>query len=155
MGLRDDGSLYAWGDNSRGQVGAFHEPGLFSFPKQVWYTTHNGPLKGTKWTQIACGYYHSIGLRDSGHLYAWGDNTQGQFGIGSVYSSANLPVLVLENNWISCSAGAYHTTGVKNDGNVYNWGLNTNGQLGLGNIISPKSSPIEVSGNLLNPIFNI
>jgi alpha-tubulin suppressor-like RCC1 family protein len=158
MGLRDDGSLYAWGDCSYGQlgIGVKGPDASYNTPQLVSSNDFFGNIiSGSKWIQIACGYYHSIGLRDNGTLWAWGRGEEGQIGYSGTFTF-NKPTLVVGGpNYISCSAGAYHTMGVKIDGNVYTWGLNTNGQLGIGNTNSPILSPTEVSGTLMNPIINI
>jgi alpha-tubulin suppressor-like RCC1 family protein len=156
MGLRDDGSLYAWGDNSNGQLGNGGSVS-YSTPQQVLLSSIYGIVTGKKWTQIACGYYHSIGLRDDGTLYAWGLNANGQLGHAN-NANVNAPELVYDgqysNNYISCSAGAYHTMGVRNDGKVYTWGLNANGQLGI-NSITNHNAPQLITDISLNPIINI
>ena len=128
----------------------------FNTPQPVSLITNSaGIVTGKKWTQIACGYSHSIGLRDDGTLWAWGLNANGQLGHGN-NANVSAPELVLGGgySYISCSAGAYHTMGVRNDGKVYTWGLNANGQLGLGTTNS-NNAPQLITDISMNPIINI
>ena len=39
--------------------------------------------KDNKWSSVAGGIYHSIGLKSDGTLWAWGDNSDGQLGDGT------------------------------------------------------------------------
>lgn len=34
-------------------------------------------------TQVACGEMHTIAVTDNGLVFAWGNNTKGQLGIGN------------------------------------------------------------------------
>ena len=43
--------------------------------------------------RVTCGSYHSMCITVQGQLYAWGKNTKGQLGIGSI-ESTTIPVLV-------------------------------------------------------------
>src|SRR5690348_10129995 len=73
------GSVYAFGDNSYGQLGtainsgtgnANPTPALVSLPGQ------RGQV-----TEIAAGTDHSLALTSSGQLYAFGSNHAGELGI--------------------------------------------------------------------------
>jgi len=84
MVLTDEGSVWAWGDNSLGQLGTGGKAGL-SAPAKV------GSLK--KITAIRCGTHHVLALAENGDLWAWGWNIMGQLGDKS-YVDRNKPVKV-------------------------------------------------------------
>lgn len=69
----------------------------------------------------------------SGPAYAWGDNTWGQVGDGTLAGPKSTPVSLGTNSlWKSIAAGGYHTLAIKSDGTLWAWGLNVDGQLGDG-----------------------
>jgi alpha-tubulin suppressor-like RCC1 family protein len=76
----DDGSVWAWGQNNRGQLGypppAWDERGDTSIgsPVQVPY------LSGI--VAIAAGDQHNLALDATGTAWAWADNRWGQLGNG-------------------------------------------------------------------------
>jgi alpha-tubulin suppressor-like RCC1 family protein len=69
--LTDDGTVWAWGDNSAGQLGKGNTVGL-STPLKV------GSLE--KIVAISCGAQHALALAENGDLWAWGWNIMGQLG---------------------------------------------------------------------------
>jgi alpha-tubulin suppressor-like RCC1 family protein len=150
LGLRDDGSLYAWGSNSYGQLGNGTNDSS-NVPVRVKDSIID--VSGTKWVGGGGGYYHSLGLRDDGSLWAWGLNNFGQLGNGTSGegTSQNVPVRVVSTDvsgtkWTSCGGGGrYHSLGLRDDGSLYAWGYNTSGQ--LGNEINIDSNvPVRVVG---------
>lgn len=76
LGLKSDGSLYAWGNNGSGRLGIGISDAYVAVPTRVG--TDND------WVFISAGYEHSLALKSDGSLYAWGDNIYaalgGQFG---------------------------------------------------------------------------
>ena len=38
---------------------------------------------GARWTRIAAGGDHTCGIRAGGTLWCWGDNSDGQLGLGN------------------------------------------------------------------------
>src|SRR5665213_1810674 len=76
LALKSDGSLWGWGGNQRGQIGQ-PNPAL-----------HHGTAtrigKETNWTQICACHYHSLALKNDVSLWAWGLNSMGQLGDGTV-----------------------------------------------------------------------
>ncbi|HEY9177469.1 MAG TPA: hypothetical protein VIN07_07245, partial [Flavipsychrobacter sp.] len=134
LGLKTDGSVWAWGDNTYGSLGNG--------------TTNNSssPIRvGTanNWVSISTGYYHSLGLRTDGTLWAWGYNGYGELGDGT-NTQRNSPIQVGAGaNWVSIASGQYFTIGLRADGTLWTWGRNTYGQLGDGTN-SNKSSPVQV-----------
>uniref|UniRef100_A0A8C6X769 RCC1-like domain-containing protein n=1 Tax=Naja naja TaxID=35670 RepID=A0A8C6X769_NAJNA len=85
--------------------------------------------------QIACGDHHSMALSKGGELFAWGENENGQLGLGKAMGYIKEPQLVqaLEGiPLVNIAAGSAHSMVVSMFGTVYSWGKNMFGQLGLG-----------------------
>uniref|UniRef100_G1QG36 RCC1-like domain-containing protein n=1 Tax=Myotis lucifugus TaxID=59463 RepID=G1QG36_MYOLU len=85
--------------------------------------------------QITCGDYHSLALSKGGELFAWGQNLDGQLGLGRILDSTPTPQLVERLSGVplaQISAGKAHSMALSMSGNVYSWGRNDFGQLGLG-----------------------
>jgi len=92
---------------------------------------------------IAAGERHSLALTDSGDLYAWGENGDGQLGTGNTTDS-NVPVLIL-SGVSSIGAGYRHSLAVKTDATAWAWGKNAGGQLDTGHCehCSPRNGQIQ------------
>ena len=82
--LRSDGTVWTWGDNSRGQLGdgtvVSH-----SMPTQVMTAVGSGQYLGEKYyihnvVSIAAGDTHLVMVDNEGHAWTMGDNTYGQLG---------------------------------------------------------------------------
>jgi len=89
--------------------------------------------------QIACGVEHSIALSNTGEIYSWGSNAEGQLGLGNKVDFALKPTKIpyldaIPITFIAC--GAYHTIAISKSGVVFAWGRNTFGQLGLSDTVS-------------------
>mmetsp|Transcript_10051 Transcript_10051/g.22191 ORF Transcript_10051/g.22191 Transcript_10051/m.22191 type:complete len:395 (-) Transcript_10051:28-1212(-) len=65
-------------------------------------------------------------------LYAWGNNTYDQLGIGSSSSSCSDPTIVPVQGISRVACGWFHTLVVTEDGAMLAWGSNRSGQLGDG-----------------------
>jgi alpha-tubulin suppressor-like RCC1 family protein len=127
LGVRTDGSLYAWGKNEYGQLGDGTTTQRTS-PVQI-----TGVATGDyNWVAVAAGHYHSLALKADGSLYAWGRNNAGQLGQGDK-NDRYTPTLV-GTGYAAVAKGeaALHVMTIKKDGSVWCWGGNWFGQLGLG-----------------------
>src|SRR5262249_20574436 len=91
LALQSNGTLLAWGNNDVGQLGDGTNNERHR-PVQVLAPSGSGFLTGV--AKIGGGGFHTMALTTSGQLYAWGDNTYGQLGIGSTDLSRDRPVLV-------------------------------------------------------------
>lgn len=133
--LKNDGTAYAAGSNSKGQLGLGH------------FNPTNAPVKIASLTgvkEIQCGYEHSLILTGDGTAYTCGGNTCLQLGNGAV-STAKLekPTAVL--------TGVDHiVTGYANniffmsDGTMQACGYNSAGQCGAGSHVEiPK--PVDIN----------
>ena len=110
--IKQDGSVWSWGENSFGQIGNGTEQESV-MPVQV----------SAEATLISLGQAHTAVLRTDGSVWTWGDNSFGQLGNNSMRSSSS-PVRILEKA-ASVSAGAFHTAAVGTDGTLYVWGTDT------------------------------
>lgn len=124
MAIKNNGTLWAWGDNGNAQFG----DGTFTSsttPKRV------GAL--TIWKTVDTGWRHTVALRTDNTLWAWGSNTAGQLGSGNTISVSS-PQQVGSNTWQTISTSGDGTTlAIRSDGTLWGWGNNADGQLGTGN----------------------
>ncbi len=146
LGLRANGTLYAWGTNNRGQLGSGTIADRRSSPTLV-----SGGF--TDWVMTSAGVYHSLGLLANGTLWGWGRNVAGSNGDGTATQTSS-PVSVVGGftDWIMASAGNYHSLGLRANGVLYGWGDNANGQIGDGTAVA-KSSPVSVIGGFTDWVF--
>ena len=172
VALRNDGTVWAWGGNSRGRLGngttassrtplqVVGENGigyLNLFLNSNGNTTNNNnnnvPPTGFTTPMISAGNTHTVALRNDGTVWAWGSNDNGQLEDGTTTSS-HIPVQVqnLSNiTAISTTGGilrGHYTVALRNDGTVWAWGNNIYGQLGDGTTIN-RRTPVQVQ-NLNN-----
>ena len=138
LGVRCNGTAWAWGLNNFGQLG---DNTIVSKSSPV------SVVGGfTNWCQASAGSAHSLGVRTNGTAWAWGGNGNGRLGDNTAVNNSS-PVLVAGGftDWCQASAGNFHSLGVRTNGTLWAWGLNSSGQLG-DNTITDKSSPVSVVG---------
>ncbi len=121
--LYANGSLWSWGMRASGQLGRA-EPStqLWQMPSRI-----NGlpPV-----ASLATGVGHVLALDMQGQVWAWGANSAGQLGVGSLTASV-MPVLIkLPRRIRQIAAGDTHSFAVDERGGLWAWGSNNFGQLG-------------------------
>ncbi len=164
VALKDDGTVWAWGDNSDGQLGDGTNVDRYT-PVQVVMELGGDPLTGV--AAISAGGGHTIALKEDGTVWAWGNNYDGQLGDGTHGSENNryTPVQVVMElggdplaGVSAVAAGGGHTIALKGDGTVWTWGDNGSGQLGDGTNVdryTPVQVVMEIGGNPLTGVAAI
>ena len=113
LALLADGTVWAWGGNSYGQLGDGTRTD-FRLPGQV-------PGLGSV-IAIAAGSQHSLALRSDGTVWAWGRNDYGQLGDGT-YAHREAPVqTLLPMPARKIGAGTDFSLAILQDGTVWGWG---------------------------------
>lgn len=92
---------------------------------------------------IQAGGFHTIGQQDDRTLWAWGNNTAGQLGIGNL-EAQTVPVQInADTDWSKYSVGINNVHAIKDNGTLWAWGNNLEGQLGDGTT-NDSSIPIQI-----------
>ena len=124
LALASDGTMYAWGDGSKGQLGNGTNTNS-SIPVVV--DASDPSIAGKTVTQISSGMYSSFALASDGTMYIWGEN------------NSNSPVAVPTTGTpmdgkriVQVIHNLAHLLALADDGTMYAWGENSSGQLGNG-----------------------
>jgi alpha-tubulin suppressor-like RCC1 family protein len=143
LAVRGNGTMWGWGNNTSGRLG------------NISTATTSSPVLVAggivNWTQAVAGWQHSLGIRATGQLYAWGTHGGNLGDDISILTDKSSPVLVLGGftDWVQASTGnatgLTHSLGLRANGTLWAWGLNTSGQIGDGTITS-RLSPVSVTG---------
>ncbi len=136
LGLRDDGVVWAWGDNGSGQVG------------DGTITRRLSPVAVQGLTGIShvdAGNAHTVAIRSDATLAAWGSNGTGQLGDSTTMTRTRPVTVPGFDAAVGVSAGYNHTLAVRSDGTVWAWGGNSYGQVGDGTT-TMRTSPVAVTG---------
>ncbi|MCL2396461.1 MAG: hypothetical protein FWC93_00155 [Defluviitaleaceae bacterium] len=91
--LRPDGTLWAWGWNSYGQVGNGQVDYLQTDSGHM--TNPNPTMIMENVAHVSAGDGHVLAMTTDGRLWAWGNNNSGQLGDGT-QDNRFFPVLIVE-----------------------------------------------------------
>ena len=83
IALKEDGTLWAWGDNRYGQLGDGTTTDSL-VPTQE-------STAAADWISFSGGIYHTIALKEDGTLWAWGYNRSGQLGVWTLVPTLPQP----------------------------------------------------------------
>jgi hypothetical protein len=144
LAIKKDGSLWAWGDNSSGQLGSSDPATYSTYPIRIG--------TGTTWKAVSARGGISAAVKTDGTFWIWGSGftaTPTQYGSGTTWTSASLgdiSVMLLAasgslyempystksparvgtaTDWASISAGFMMMSAIKTDGTLWNRPLNT------------------------------
>jgi len=140
--VRNDGSVWSWGQNLDGQLGGTGEQ-------------RNSPAKitgvdGVK--AIAVSRNHVIALKVDGTVMAWGSNSFGETGSSNPVNVNPTPTQV--NNLtgvIAVAAGSGFSLALKSDGTLWGWGHNNYGLFGNG----PPNNDRQPNAAQISGLINV
>ena len=144
--LKYDGSVWAAGRNSAGQLGLGDTTDRIIFTQVT--TNINNDVE-----QVACGSNFTYILKKDGSLWSTGKNGNGQLGLGDT-TDRNIFTQVttnINNDVKQIACGNSHIFILKNDGSLWSCGDNYNGQLGLGDTTDKKTFT-KVTTNINNDV---
>jgi len=144
------GKLRCWGDNRSGQLGLDDTKSRGDEPNVI-ATLPPVDLRGGTPRGLGLGRAHTCVAMTDGKVKCWGDNSQGQLGLGdrvnrgdTAGSMASLPAVDLVTPVAQVVAGRDHTCVLFIDGRVKCWGDNSEGQLGLGDLLPRGANPVSL-----------
>lgn len=114
LALKDNGTLWGWGNNRNGQLG---------IPSAEELKTPLQLGSRTNWADISVGAAHGLGLTQDGTLFAWGQNDRGQVGDGTTGNRHAQVQIGMDGEWAAISAGHFNSYALKKDGSLWRWGL--------------------------------
>ncbi|XP_072542835.1 uncharacterized protein rpgra [Salminus brasiliensis] len=119
------GDIYAAGGNSEGQLGLGHCDDRTSFQQLHPFYDH-GPIR-----LLSAGCNTSAALTVDGRLFMWGDNSDGQLGLGSENHVLFPQELKVDHPIAGISCGYSHSALITDIGDVFTFGKCADGRLGL------------------------
>jgi alpha-tubulin suppressor-like RCC1 family protein len=138
--LLTNGSVYAWGLGSQGELGDGGTGNSFDSPVQVRFPA------GVKIASLpvdAMPYDTGLALDTHGHAWGWGNNAGGSLCLGT--TSTYLTPVELPLQDVTLLAGASTHTLFDAGGTVYSCGSNLSGDLGDGSTAGSRT-PVKVTG---------
>jgi alpha-tubulin suppressor-like RCC1 family protein len=148
LALTSDGTVWAWGQNTQGQLGNGTTGNGTTAPYGIATPGQVSGLTGV--TAIAGGGWHNLALTSNGTVWAWGLNREGQLGNGIIDTTypygSNTPVQASVPTGVTAIAGGYtHSLALKSNGTVWAWGENDYGELGNGTYSSCTAPPCGIA----------
>lgn len=132
--LKDDGTVWCWGEGSSGQLGngASQDSSVAVRVQRFNDFVH-----------IDAGSTHTCGVRQGGQAVCWGSNGKGQLGDGT-RAGKNTPARAGSfGNALKIAAGEEHSCVVLDTGAMKCWGRDDKDQLGAGNP-GDSNDPVDV-----------
>ena len=137
LATKTDGTLWAWGGNSYGNLG----------DNTILFKSSPTQIPGTQWDRISAAQnvsYISYATKTDGTLWAWGYNLNGALGQNDTTERSS-PVQISGTSWEGIKSGYRYMVARKSDNTLWAWGYNDNGELGQNSEIY-YSSPVQVPG---------
>jgi alpha-tubulin suppressor-like RCC1 family protein len=140
-GIKNDGTLWSWGDNAFAQLGTGA-----AASRSSPFTTING---GTNWKSVHGSSRNAAGIKTDGSLWICGYGTLGAIGDGTTSSRSSFVSVTGGLTWKQVSCGRLYISGITTSNTLYSWGSNNFGVLGTGDTpgTSNRSSPHPIAGD--------
>jgi alpha-tubulin suppressor-like RCC1 family protein len=96
--------------------------------------------------KVATGVDHTVVILSDGSLWAWGANSNGQVGDGTINNRLTPFQVSPGSTWTDVTAGKFYTVAIKSDGTLWAWGINTYGTLGDGTYVD-RLVPVQIGAH--------
>lgn len=138
-----DGTVWAWGGNTNGQLGDNTLIGR-TIPIQVPGLAFIATVKA--------GSAESYAISTSGTVYSWGGAVASTIGIlGRTTTNMKIPgVVPLTGPATALAASGTHAAVLLSNGTVWSWGANSFGEFGDGTSGTTSTTPVQAVGFSLN-----
>jgi alpha-tubulin suppressor-like RCC1 family protein len=123
LAIKNDGTLWATGMNTRAQLG---------LGDKIDRTTFEQVGTGKNWSKIDAGSLISMGLKSDGSLWIWGNQ-----------GNITIPIQIPGLDWKDISCGKNHYMAIKTDNTLWTWGNDDRGQIGDGGTLNSVPSPLQ------------
>jgi alpha-tubulin suppressor-like RCC1 family protein len=136
----DDAGVVCWGRNTSGQLAR---------PGSLQHSAEPLPLEGVDSAvqSVFVGQTHACLLTSAGQAKCWGENSQGQLGIGVIHPISNVTVptdvVDADAGFRELALGGYTTCGVTPSGAARCWGA---GPIGNPSVVLNTPRPVGVVG---------
>ena len=138
LATKTDGTLWAWGSNSSGQLG-FNDTVARSSPVQVGADTN--------WSgEIISSRSFAAAIKTNGTLWLWGAGSYGNLGLNNTAARSSPTQVGTGTDWSKIGLSMSATAAIKTNGTLWTWGSGTAGQLGNSNSAG-VSSPVQIGSN--------
>ncbi len=148
LALKKDGTVWAWGTNSEGQLG----DGKDSYTPD-YSLREESPFQVVNLDQVVAvdaGWHHGVALRADGTVWTWGFNQLGELGWGTADTEQHpVPAQVPGLSGVKTLGGGFSKSMVQTgDGNIWAWGDNLGGTLDASKMMDmqPHPNPILIAG---------
>jgi len=132
-------AIFCWGYNADGELGNGTTTSSAT-PVQVV-----GSNIGIGVRVLSAGAFHSLATLSDGHFLAWGSNTTGELGDGTVVNRTSAEYNTSDSAEIAIAGGYANTCALHADGSVSCWGQNAFGEGGDGTTTN-RTLPTPVVG---------
>lgn len=138
--IKDEGTLWCWGNNSDGQLGNGSPFNQSDTPQRIETQTYIN-----NFVQVSAGDRFACGIKHDGTAWCWGNDSEGQLGNGGVLTAdqGNATLVDGGGSWTQITTGYAHACGIQTDGSLWCWGSDSYGQLST--VSGPASSPALVT----------
>ena len=117
LALKQDGTLWSWGENKKGSNGRNQSPGAPApnSPSQVG--------TNTTWYQLSSSKSAASAVKSDGTFWTWGSNQHGQLGLNSTQWRSSPAQVGTDTTWDTpITSNNYGQFAVKTDGTLWVWG---------------------------------
>jgi alpha-tubulin suppressor-like RCC1 family protein len=144
--IRNDGTVFGWGNNSSGQIGTGGASQPVSLPVEV------PGMKNAK--SISTGDGATTLIKQDNSVWVCGSDLRGRLGLGLFTESLIATPTQISNLAAVMSSTGSHTLVLLADGTVKSFGSNQSGQLGFGTI-DPLIHPTPTSIQGITNVFSV